>query len=426
MVTTIFDFFFLIAVVIMWFMIGYQFILTVAGQVLYRKARRELAEMQQHQPAYPRVTILVPAHNEAVVIARTVHSLLALDYPEHLLDILVIDDASTDATPAILDELASQNRRVHVLHRLPPEGGRGKSAALNAAYKLTDSEFIAVYDADNQPEAGALKLLIAHMLRHPKLGAALGMFRTGNKNRNLLTRCINIEGLSFQWILQAGRWQMLKVATLPGTNFVIRHSVLDLLGGWDEEALTEDSELSIRIYQAGYQIAFVPYSITWEQEPENLHVWFKQRTRWVRGNNYVISKLLHSIMASRNRVLAFEMLYTLSLYYLFLVAIIASDVIFVLGLCGIKLVSIYGPFTEVWMLALVLYALEIFLALSYNSEDSPLNILISLFMYFTYSQAWLLVVFRAFWADYIKREKRIWDKTVRFEPVIEQRERSLK
>ena len=426
MLTTIFDFLFLIAVIIMWFMIGYQFILTVAGQVLYRKARHELQDIQQHPPNYPRVTILVPAHNEAIVIARTVRSLLALDYPPELLDILVIDDASTDATPAILDELAAENRRVRVLHRVPPEGGRGKSAALNAAYKLTDSEYIAVYDADNQPEANALKLLMAHMVRHPKLGAALGMFRTGNKNRNLLTRCINIEGLSFQWILQAGRWQLLKVATLPGTNFVMRRSLLEQLDGWDEEALTEDSELSIRIYQAGFQIAFVPYSVTWEQEPENLRVWLKQRTRWVRGNNYVIGKLLHSIMKSRSRVLAFEMLYTLSLYYLFLIAIIASDAIFILGLCGIKLVSIYGPFTEVWIAALVLYLLEIFLALSYNREDTPSNSLLSLIMYFTYSQAWLIVVFRAFWADYIKREKRVWDKTVRFDTAMEPTEPTLK
>jgi len=424
--TTFFDILFLIAVVIMWFMIGYQFILTVAGQILYRKARREKAEIHDHPPAYERVTILVPAHNEAVVITRTVESLLALDYPEELLDILVIDDASTDNTPAILDELAAKHKQVKVLHRVPPEGGRGKSAALNAAYKLTDSEFIAVYDADNQPEPDALRLLVAQLLRHPKLGAALGMFRTGNRNRNLLTRCINIEGLSFQWILQAGRWQLLKVATLPGTNFIIRRSVLDQLGGWDEEALTEDSELSIRIYQAGYQIAFVPNSITWEQEPENLRVWLKQRTRWVRGNNYVIGKLLHTILASRNRVLAFEMLYTLSLYYMFLIAIMASDLIFILGLCGIKLVSIYGPFTEVWILALVLYMLEIMLSLTYNREDTPSNILLSLFMYFTYSQAWLVVVFRAFWADYIKREKRVWDKTVRFETKMERKEPAVK
>jgi len=421
MVTTIFDVFFLIAVVIMWFMIGYQFILTVAGQVLFRKSHRELLDIQQHPPDYPRVTILVPAHNEAMVIERTVRSLLALEYPEQMLDILLIDDASTDATPALLDELAAKYQRVRVLHRIPPEGGRGKSAALNAAYKLTDSEYIAVYDADNQPEACALKLLIAHLVRHQNLGAALGMFRTGNKNRNLLTRCINIEGLSFQWILQAGRWQLLKVATLPGTNFVIRRSLLELLDGWDEEALTEDSELSIRIYQAGYQIAFVPYSITWEQEPETIRVWLKQRTRWVRGNNYVISKLLRSIMASRNRVLAFEMLYSLALYYIFLLAIITSDIIFLLGLCGIKLVSIFGPFTQVWLAALVLYALEIFLALSYNDEDTPSNSLLSIVMYFTYSQAWLVVVFRAFWADYIKREKRVWDKTVRFDTAIEPR-----
>ena len=71
--------------------------------------------------------------------------------------------------------------------------------------------------------------------------------------------------------------------------------VLDRIGGWDEEALTEDSEMSLRIYAAGWYIKFVPYSVTWEQEPERFSVWVKQRTRWVRGNNYVIAKFLRHL-----------------------------------------------------------------------------------------------------------------------------------
>ena len=224
--------------------------------------------------------------------------------------------------------------------------------------------------------------------------------------------------------MQGGRWQMLGISTLPGTNYVIRREILEQLNGWDEEALTEDSEMSIRIYQAGHKIAFVPYAVTWEQEPETLHVWLKQRTRWVRGNNYVIAKLLGSIWRSRSRVLAFEMLHTLALYYLFLTAIIISNIIFILGLCHIQVITVYGPFTAVWIAALVLYLLEIKLALAYEEEDTAANFLLSFLMYFSYCQAWLIVVFRAFYADYIRRQKRTWDKTTRFEGLVEKKDRT--
>ncbi|HEY3377403.1 MAG TPA: glycosyltransferase [Armatimonadota bacterium] len=415
----ILDILFLVSVAIIWFMIGYQFILTLFGYVLYLKSARERDEILRNPPEYPDVTILVPAHNEAVVIEGTVRSLLRLEYPADKLHLLVIDDASTDHTGEILDRLAAADARVSVMHRRPPEGGKGKSAALNAGWQAVTSEIIAVYDADNRPEPDALKLLVAHLVRHPKLGAALGKFRTGNKDRNILTRFINIEGLSFQWIVQAGRWQLLGIATLPGTNFIIRRSVLEQLNGWDVEALTEDSELSIRIYQAGYQIAFVPYSVTWEQEPETFQVWLKQRTRWVRGNNYVIAKLMGSLWKSKSKVLAIEMMYTLSLYYLFLLAIVLSHVIFILGLCHVNAISVYGPYTLVWIIAFFLYVFEIFLALTYDGEATGKNLLATLCMYFTYCQGWLLVVFRAFYADYIRREQRVWDKTVRFDEMNE-------
>lgn len=89
---------------------------------------------------------------------------------------------------------------------------------------------------------------------------------------------------------QAGRQQLFHLCTIPGTNYVIRRDLLEQIGGWDVKALAEDTEISFRVYQNGYRIGFEPHAVTWEQEPQTFEVWFHQRTRWVKGNIYVIAK----------------------------------------------------------------------------------------------------------------------------------------
>ncbi len=406
---------FLLSVILIWFMIAYQLILTLAGFFHYRASIKERKFIDGQEFDYPNVSILIPARNEEKVMHHTLDAMLNLDYPADRLDILVIDDGSTDATPAILRQYAERDSRVRYLTIPKHESGKGKSRALNLALEKTDSEFIAVYDADNTPAPSALKYLVAQLLLDASLGAVLGKFRTVNKKRNLLTRFINIETLSFQSMLQAGRWKMFKVATLPGTNFVVRRSLLTKLGGWDEQAITEDSELSIRIYMEEFRIKYIPYSVTYEQEPESWAVWIRQRTRWVRGNNYVGTKFLKSWRSFKNKFVAFELLYLLSLYYIFLVAIVSSDVLFLLGLFHVVIISLPGPYTAVWILALFLFFLEILLALSYDREDTVSNILLTALMYFTYCQFWIYIVGKAIYLDVIKKEKRTWDKTIRFD-----------
>jgi len=406
---------FLLSVILIWFMIGYQLILTLAGFFHYRHSRKEQRRIDSQKFEFPGVSILIPAHNEEKVIAYTLEAMLKLEYPPDRLDILVINDGSEDGTAAIVERFAERDSRIRLYNVAKGEGGRGKSRALNLGLKQTERDYIAVYDADNTPDPSALRYLMAELLLDSSVGAVLGKFRTVNKNRNLLTRFINIETLSFQSILQAGRWKLFKVATLPGTNLVIRRHLLDTLKGWDEEAITEDSELSIRIYMEGYRIKYVPYSVTYEQEPETWSAWIKQRTRWVRGNNYVGKKFLRQIPAFRNKFLALEMLYLLSLYYVFLVAIVSSDALFLLGLFDVIMISLPGPYTLVWIVALFLFLLEILLALSYDREDRPSNILLTFLMYFTYCQFWIYIVGKAIYLDVIKREKRTWVKTVRFD-----------
>jgi len=258
---------------------------------------------------------------------------------------------------------------------------------------------------------------VAQLVLHPELGAVLGKFRTVNKNATLLTRFINIETLSFQSMLQAGRSQLHNIATLPGTNFVMRTALIRQLNGWDEEALTEDSELSIRIYEEGYIIKYIPYAITYEQEPQEWGVWIRQRMRWVRGNNYVIAKFFRLIPHFKNRRLRFDLLYTLALYYVFFAAIVISDLLFVVSVSRLVSIALPGPYTAVWILAFFLFIAEMLVTLSYDREDTLRNLALTVVMYFTYCQLWMVVVVKALWSDVVRKEKRVWSKTERFEVV---------
>ena len=408
------SFFFVIAVILIWFMIAYQFVLTVYGYINLVKSLKEKKQVNEMDFDYPSCSILIPAHNEAMVIGDTIESMLKIIYPEDKLQIIVINDGSTDSTKKIIESYAEKDRRVQLFDIPKGEGGKGKSRTLNIGMNAAKGEIIAVYDADNTPDKDSLRYLVAQLIQHKELGAVLGKFRTVNKDKNWLTRFINIETLSFQSMLQAGRWQMHNIATLPGTNFVMWNWLIKKLNGWDEEALTEDSELSIRIYQAGYKIKFIPYAITYEQEPESWRVWIKQRMRWVRGNNYVISKFAKQLTKFKNKRLAFDILYTLALYYVFFAAIIISDLLFIIGLLNLVSISLPGPYTFVWIMAMVLFIFEIMLAISYDNEDSFGKVGLILLMYFSYCQLWIYIVLKAAYSEYIKKEKNTWAKTIRF------------
>jgi cellulose synthase/poly-beta-1,6-N-acetylglucosamine synthase-like glycosyltransferase len=406
---------FVASVIVIWFMIAYQFALTGFGFLNYLRSLKEKARLEASTVEYPACTVLIPARNEERVLGRTLEAVCALDYPREKLTVLVIDDGSTDGTGEIVRRAAVRDPRVQHYRVPPEEGGKGKSRALNVALRSVTTELVAVYDADNTPDPAALRHLAAQLLAYPALGAALGKFRTRNRNASLLTRFINIETLSFQSILQAGRWQMHNIATLPGTNFAIWTAVLHELDGWDEKALTEDSELTIRLYQRGYKVKFVPYAVTYEQEPQAWGVWVRQRMRWVRGNSYVLGKFLREIPRFKSKRLAVDILYTLSLYYLFFFAILISHGIFLASATGLITIPLPGPYLYVWIMGFVLFVAEILLAISYDGEDTPGNLGLIVLMYFTYCQFWLYVVLRAWYVEYIKKETPVWEKTARAE-----------
>jgi len=407
---------FVVTVAMIWFMLGYQSVLFFLGHAYFRRTRRA-APADPAVPAgeLPRISVLVPCHNEGRVIRHTLEALQKLDYPPELLEFLLINDGSTDDTAAVIEGFAS-DRRVRLLEVPRARSARGKAGALNFALPHARHALVAIYDADNLPEPGALRPLAEQLARNPQLAAAVGIYRAWNRRRALITRFVNIEGIGFQWMVQAGRWMIMRLTMLPGTNYIMRKSIVEKLGGWDERALTEDSELTMRLYQAGYQVQLVPTSVTWEQEPESLKVWFRQRRRWVRGFNYVMRKHASGLLHTRPRRTAFKILSSHLLYYLFFLAVVISDVLLVLSLAGTVNINVPGPYSLVWILAYATFVLQLIITLSCEpGEDSAVNILLTFVMYFTYCQLWIPVVAAAFYDDFIARRAIKWAKTERYE-----------
>lgn len=412
-----FDLLGLIALICIWVLLMVNQLLVVAGYIYYIKVTKA---KPKDLLTHPFISILVPAHNEAKVITRTVESLLALNYPSNRYEIIVINDNSSDNSRELLENLQAdyQGRELHVINTDGVTGGKGKSNALNIGYQLSRGEYVVVYDADNTPESDALRYLVAEIESDGTLGAVIGKFRTRNRNVNLLTRFINIETLSFQWMAQAGRWQLLQLCTIPGTNFIIRRSILDDIGGWDIRAMAEDTELSFKIYSMGYRIKLMPLAVTWEQEPQTLKVWFKQRIRWVKGNIYVLVKNFPALFRLKKQRIKFDLMYFMSIYFILLGALVISDMLFLLNALGLIQLTLASLSILLWMMAIFLFVITVFITLTTEKGELRLsNLFITVLMYFTYCKLWMIVAAYGlvqYLIDVIFKRGFRWYKTERF------------
>ncbi|ETT54177.1 family 2 glycosyl transferase [Paenibacillus sp. FSL R7-269] len=415
---TISDVLMVIAVICIWSLLLVNVMLIIAGYLYYIQTENE--PVPEIIGEHPMVTIMVPAHNEGIVISKTVESLLALDYPHDRYEIIVINDNSSDNSAGLLAAIQERNplRKLIIINTDAVTGGKGKSNALNIGFTRSSGELIAIYDADNTPERTALKYLVAEIMNDASLGAVIGKFRTRNRDASLLTRFINIETLSFQWMAQAGRWKLFKLCTIPGTNFIMRRTIVESIGGWDVKAIAEDTEISFRIYMMGYRIKFQPKSVTWEQEPQTVKVWFKQRTRWAKGNIYVIVKNLPLLIDRKAAKIRFDILYYVSIYFLLLISLVTSDILLVLHAMGYVHTTIAGLSSFLWLLAIVLFVVGIFVTLTTEKGEMSLsNLWIILLMYVSYCQLWMVVAAYGLYnylKDVIFKREAKWYKTERY------------
>ncbi|MDA0169458.1 glycosyltransferase family 2 protein [Solirubrobacter taibaiensis] len=257
----------------------YQFVL--AG--LHRFRYRELAALEHE----PNVAIVVPAWNEAAVIGRTIDTLLALDYPPERLRVYIVDDASTDETPAVVAEKAAAHPgRVIGLRRA--KGGEGKAHTLNHGLREIRAEgwyeAVLIIDADVIFTAGSLRKLVRH-LADPTVGAVTGYIKEGSRPSNYMNRFVSFEYISAQAGARRAQNVLGAQACLAGGAQLLRREALEAIGGEiDTSSLAEDTFTTFNVQLSGRRVVFEPHAIVWAEEPRDIAGLWKQRLRWGRGN----------------------------------------------------------------------------------------------------------------------------------------------
>ncbi len=274
-----------------WFRTGIAFIF-VAG-ILLVSARalvigvlalvEKLRAAPKDNPDYkPRVTVLVPAYNEETVILDTVKSALASNYPN--LEILVINDGSTDHTAELVQQNYGRDPRV----RLLLQSNHGKPSALNHGLTEAAGEIVVSIDADTVVDPEAIPRLVRHF-ENPKVGAVAGNVKVMNRNR-WLTRWQALEYITSQ-NLEKRAFDLLNcIPVVPGAVGAWRTELLRSMGGFSGDTVAEDTDLTLTIRRNGWKILYDEDAIGRTEVPETMEALIRQRFRWTFGTLQAVWK----------------------------------------------------------------------------------------------------------------------------------------
>jgi cellulose synthase/poly-beta-1,6-N-acetylglucosamine synthase-like glycosyltransferase len=218
---------------------------------------------------------VIPAWNERAVICQTVRSVLASDaggFP-----IVVVDDGSTDGTADLLRATFADEPRVRVL----VQTNAGKWAALNRGFASVEAEIVVALDADTVFRPDTVRLLAAHF-EDERVGAVAGNARVGNP-RNLLTRWQALEYVTSQNLDRRALAWLDCITVVPGAVGAWRRAAILDVGGFADDTLAEDADLTLRLLRAGWSVAYEERAIALTEAPETVRAFLKQRFRWMFG-----------------------------------------------------------------------------------------------------------------------------------------------
>lgn len=232
---------------------------------------------------WPAVTVFIAAHNEEAVIAGCMQALLQVDYPAGRLTIMPVNDRSTDLTREIIEDFVRKNPgRIVPFHRT--EGKPGKAAALKDATLKVGSDIIIVFDADYLPSRSLIKYLVAPFF-DPEVGATMGRVVPLNVGSNLLTRLLDLERSGGYQVDQQARMNLRLVPQYGGTVGGIRLRALASAGGWHDDVLAEDTDLTYRLLLNDWKTVYQNRAECYEEVPEDWSVRVRQIMRWAKGHN---------------------------------------------------------------------------------------------------------------------------------------------
>lgn len=228
----------------------------------------------------PFFSLIVPVKDEERVIGRLLDVLMKTVYPSDKYEVVVVDDASQDGTLKICRKFEDfYPGRIKYLRR---EASNGKPSALNYALKFAEGDIIGVLDADNVPEPDFL-VKTARQFDDKTVVAVQGLLSSINAEENLLTKFLHYEGILQYNALYRGKEKLGLFVPFAGTCMFVRREILEDIGGWRDDALSEDLELSAKLTKKGYRVKFTPEVRSRQENPSRFRELVGQRIRWYRG-----------------------------------------------------------------------------------------------------------------------------------------------
>lgn len=249
---------------------------------LRRERRANDAPLPSSDAYSPRVSVLVPAYNEEAHIVETVEACLALDHPD--LEVVVVDDGSTDGTVARVQHLVDAGR-IRVVRKLHNEG---KAMALNDALACVTGELVLIVDADGRPDP----MLLRHMVPHftsARVAAVTGNPRVVER-RTFLQKLQVMEFTSIVSLLRRAQRIWGRILTVSGVVTMFRTSALVDVGLFSPDMDTEDIDVTWKLQKRFYDVRYEANAIVWMRVPTTLRGLWHQRRRWATGLSQVLRR----------------------------------------------------------------------------------------------------------------------------------------
>ena len=243
----------------------------------------------------PDYTILLPLHREAEIVPRLLDHMLKIDYPRSKLQIILLVEEKDAATR---DAIASSSNFSYFETVICPEGlPKTKPRALAIGQAYARGELIVVFDAEDMPEPLQLRrAATAFAQASPQVGCVQASLAIYNRNDSWLSRMFSYEYAVLFDVMLPGMSRLHMPIPLGGTSNHLRRSALLAVQGWDPWNVTEDADLGLRLSRFGYETRWLS-STTYEEAPNDLKIWFHQRTRWFKG--WMQTSIIHLGRARR-------------------------------------------------------------------------------------------------------------------------------
>jgi cellulose synthase/poly-beta-1,6-N-acetylglucosamine synthase-like glycosyltransferase len=269
---------------------GYKFYLAyraIAHTLEIETTSAELAELDDR--LLPTYTILVPLYKESEVLPRLVKAIDRLDYPKPKLDVKLLLEEDDEETIEVAR--AAQLPSHFKLVIIPKGKPRGKPKACNYGLIYALGEYVVIFDAEDLPERDQLKkALVAFQKADERVACVQAKLNYYNRDQNMLTRWFTTEYSMWFDLFLPGLDASGAPIPLGGTSNHFKTQPLRELGAWDPYNVTEDADLGVRLYKAGYKTAVID-STTYEEANSEVYNWIRQRSRWVKG--YIQTYLVH-------------------------------------------------------------------------------------------------------------------------------------